>query len=272
MYGSASNNKDSLMKKCILSSFFILSLGANGYAAGLKADLKQESYAIGVTTGSHILNQVIRQDKLGVKTDIDRLIQGFGDALRGKSTMDDNETISYLNLRADNLNKLQKAKLEKLKKETLEAGKKYLAEHRIKKGVKTTKSGLQYEVLKEGSGGSVQAESIVMLNYQAKLIDGTVFDDTYKRKAPAHLSMINIIDGLKEGLLLMKEGSKYKLVVPSELAYKEDGVADIPPNAVVIFEVELLKVMSPGEFKKMAHQKADVKIDSNKTKPQSLKK
>ncbi len=251
------------MKRCVLSLFLVLSFGVSG---DLKTDVQKESYAIGASTGSYVLNQIIRQNKLGLKTDNSMVIKGFKDAIGGKMDLNDDQIISYLNLRADNLNRLKKQIREKIKKENLEKGEKYLAKNKSKKGVMQTKSGLQYEILKKGKGKSVKLESIVLINYKAKLIDGTVFDDTYKRKSPAHLSMINVIDGLREGLMLMKEGAKYKLTIPSKLAYKEDGLENIPPNSVVIFDVELVKVISPGEFQKMMHKKADVKIKKKDVK------
>lgn len=104
-------------------------------------------------------------------------------------------------------------------------------------------------MLKDTKTKGVKPESIVIMNYKASLIDGYVFDDTYARKAPAHLSMINLIDGLKEGLMLMHTGSKYKFYIPSKLAYKDVQMRDIPPNSTLVFEIELLKVLKPGEMK-----------------------
>ncbi len=260
------------MKKSLLIPVLVLSVGATLFAKEtmkketIKPDIKKESYAIGASTGNYVLNQIIRQDKLGVKTNINEVVKGFQEALLGKLQMNDDEIITYLNLRADNLNKLKREKIAKIKRDNLEKSKKYLAKNRTKKGVIETKSGLQYEVLKKGNGKEVRPESIVVINYKAKLTDGTVFDDTYKRKAPAHLSMINVIDGLKEGLMLMKEGAKYRLTIPSKLAYGEEGLNNIPPNSAVIFEVELLKVMSPNEFQKMMHKSANVKIEKKDSK------
>lgn len=247
-----------VMKKCILSLFWVVSLGASESVA---VDIQKESYAIGASTGNYVINQVIRQKKLGLRTDNGEIIKGFKDAVNGKLQLDDDQIITLLNTRVDRLNALKKEELKMLRSKSLEKGRKYLADNKSKKGVKKTKSGLLYEVLKEGNGKSVKSESIVVINYRAQLIDGTVFDDTYKRKSPAHLSMVNVIDGLKEGLKLMKEGSKYRLTIPSELAYGEEGLENIPPNSVVIFEIELVKVIAPDEFQKMMHQKADITID-----------
>lgn len=259
------------MKLYTLTSLLILSLGVSCFASDIKADLQKESYAIGASTGNYVANQIIRQQDIGLKTDIDETIKGFTDALKGKLKLNDDEIITYLNLRVDNLNTLKKAKLASLKKQNLKRGQKYLAKNKTSKDVTQTKSGLQYKVLTKGEGKSVKPESVVVINYKAKLIDGTIFDDTYSRKSPAHLSMINVIEGLKEGLMLMKEGSKYLLTIPSKLAYKEDGLENIPPNSVVIFELELVKVIAPDEFQKMMHEKADIKIEG-KDNQKNLKK
>ncbi len=260
----------SFEKKVVMTSFFILFASLNSFAnttKTVKTDIKKESYSIGFTTGQHVANQIIRQKELGVETDIEEVLQGFKDAFKNKPKLSDDEIITSLNNRADTLNRLQAQKIAKMKKDNLDKGKKYLAKNRLKKGVKVTKSGLQYEVLKKAKnkGKKVEPSSIVVVNYKASLTDGSVFDSTYKRKMPAHLSMINIIEGLQEGLLMMQEGDKYRFTIPSELAYKEEGVADVPPNSVIIFEIDLVKVMAPGEFKKMMHQKADIK-DINSTK------
>lgn len=252
-----------------LTPFCVLLLCTDGFATEIKSktvktDVNKESYSIGASTGNYVVNQVVRQKELGLKTNIDEIIKGFTDAFKGKLQLNDEEIITYLNARAENLNILKLEREKQIKKENLEKGKKYLVENKAKKGVKETKSGLQYEVLKKGKGKKVQPESIVVVNYKAQLVDGTVFDETYKRKAPAHLSMINLIEGMQEGLLMMEEGSKYKLTIPSTLAYKEKGVADVPPNAVIIFEIELLKVLAPGEFKEMAHKDANVTVQTKK--------
>ena len=138
--------------------------------------------------------------------------------------------------------------MKKALEDNKKAGAKYLADNGKKKGVKKTKSGLQYEILKNAKGEKPQGESVVQLHYKAYLTDGTVFDDTYERNTPSYLTMFNLIDGLQEGLKLMNEGSKYKIVIPSDLAYGDDDVQAIPGGSTVIFEVELLKVYKPGEL------------------------
>ncbi|HYJ03735.1 MAG TPA: FKBP-type peptidyl-prolyl cis-trans isomerase, partial [Chthoniobacterales bacterium] len=123
---------------------------------------------------------------------------------------------------------------------------KFLAENKNKEGVKTTASGLQYKVLKEGSGASPKETDTVVTNYKGTLLDGTEFDSSYKRNEPATFPVNRVIKGWTEALQLMKPGSKYQLFIPAALAYGERGAGrDIGPNATLIFEVELLSVKPP---------------------------
>lgn len=241
------------MRKQILK-VLVLGLGVTSltFGANLKTQMDKESYSIGASTGFAIVNQITRQSKIGVNANKDMVIEGFLDAFKGKVALKDEEIIDLLNARAKKLNDA----VEKLKKENLaknhKIGKEFMASNAKNKNVKTTKSGLQYEILKQGKGEKPKNSSVVVVNYKAYLPDGKVFDDTYKRKMPAHLSMIELIKGLEEGLLLMNEGSKFKLVIPSKLAYGDDAVADIPAGSTVIFELELKKVMKPGGAKNSA--------------------
>jgi len=134
-------------------------------------------------------------------------------------------------------------KLEKKKGEAnLEEGKKFLESNKSKAGVKTTASGLQYEVITEGKGASPKAEETVTVNYKGTLLDGTVFDSSYDRGQPATFPLNQVIPGWTEGIPLMKVGAKYKFYIPSELAYGDRSQGKIKANSVLIFEVELLEV------------------------------
>ena len=239
-------------KKTSIGLFVFICLVSQGFAGELKTQVQKESYSIGVSTGSYISNQLFEQSELGAKSDLDALIDGFVDALKKKQKLTDEEIVTNLNNRAELLNKVSQENFKKVLDKNVADGKKYLATNAKNKNVKTTKSGLQYEVLALGSGEKPKKESIVVMNYKAYLIDGKVFDSTYERKEPSHLSMINIVDGLQEGLMLMNEGSKYKLVIPNELAYGNADMQDIPGGSTVIFEVELTKVLKPGELSNSA--------------------
>lgn len=125
-----------------------------------------------------------------------------------------------------------------------EKGQQYLAENAKKDGVKTTASGLQYTVIREGSGKSPKATDEVVVNYRGTLLNGTEFDSSYKRNEPISFRLNQVIPGWTEGVQLMKEGAKYQFVIPSKLAYGSRGTPGGPigPDETLIFEVELLKV------------------------------
>lgn len=139
--------------------------------------------------------------------------------------------------------KMNKAKAEKGKL-ALEAGKKFLEENGSRAEVVTTASGLQYEVLVEGNGKKPKATDTVRCHYEGRLIDGTVFDSSYKRNQPADFGLNQVIAGWTEGVQLMGEGAKYRFYIPYLLAYGEGGAGDmIPPFSTLIFDVELIKVL-----------------------------
>jgi len=118
----------------------------------------------------------------------------------------------------------------------------FLAENAKKAGVKTTATGLQYEVITEGKGAKPLATSTVKVHYEGKLIDGKVFDSSIQRGEPISFPLNGVIPGWTEGVQLMSVGSKYRFTIPSKLAYGEQGAGPIPPNSVLVFEVELLDV------------------------------
>lgn len=127
--------------------------------------------------------------------------------------------------------------------EPMEAGKKFLEENAKKDGIKTTATGLQYEVLREGAGPKPGATSTVEVHYEGRLLSGKVFDSSYQRNETISFPLNQVIPGWTEGLQLMATGAKYRLYIPSELGYGSRGAgADIPPNAALIFDVELISI------------------------------
>lgn len=127
--------------------------------------------------------------------------------------------------------------------EQRKVGAEFLAANSSKTGITVTESGLQYETLVEGDGAKPAAEALVRVNYEGSLIDGTEFDSSYKRGEPVEFRLNQVIPGWGEGLQLMNVGSTYKFYIPSELGYGEQGNQVIPPNAVLIFKVELLEIL-----------------------------
>lgn len=144
--------------------------------------------------------------------------------------------VSYQEKKQAELIKEMEAKAASNKEE----GQKFLAENKTKEGVQTTDSGLQYKVVKEGTGASPKATDMVKVHYEGKLIDGTVFDSSYERGEPIEFPLNQVIPGWTEGVQLMKKGAEYELYIPSDLAYGEVGTPGIEPNSVLIFKVELL--------------------------------
>ena len=194
------------------------------------------SYYLGVNFGSNI-------KKEDLEVNIPTVIQGLTDALGGNPKMTEAEMRSALaELQAQVLTN-RKARAVSNKAE----GDKWLEENSTKPGVKKTASGLQYKIIEEGSGESPKATDNVLVKYTGKLIDGTVFDSTDKRGGqPAKFGVTRVIPGWSEGLQLMKKGAKWELYIPSDLAYGENPNprSGIPPNAALIFDVELVDIVA----------------------------
>ena len=218
---------------------------STGFAQGtteLKTDKDKVSYSIGLDIGN-----TFKKQKMDIDPNI--LLSGMRDALtEGKKPLLTEEQVKETMTAYSKTMREQQAEQAKVESaKNAAAGEKFLAENKGKEGVKTTASGLQYKVLKEGSGASPKETDTVEVNYRGTLINGTEFDSSYKRNEPASFPVNRVIKGWTEGLQLMKPGSKYQLFVPADLAYAERGAGqDIGPNETLIFEVELLKVQ-PAE-------------------------
>lgn len=217
---------------------------ADKKAAPAAADAKVEfktvrdraSYSIGVTIGQNIAKQ-------GIELDGQFVAAGIMDVLAERDPqLTPKEMQAAMDQYRQDMEAARMAQAEKNK----EAGIAFLAENKKRKGVVTTKSGLQYEVMKEGTGATPKATDRVKTHYHGTLIDGTVFDSSVERDEPFVLGVNQVIRGWSEALQLMKVGSKWKLYVPSELAYGPDGAGGaIGPNTPLIFEVELLSIEAP---------------------------
>lgn len=143
----------------------------------------------------------------------------------------------------------QREEQKKIGEKNKVEGKKFLEENAKKEGIKITESGIQYKIIKEGTGPSPKATDPVKVHYKGTFIDGKEFDSSYSRGKPATFPLNGVIKGWTEALQLMKVGGKWILYLPSELAYGERGKNDIGPNATLIFEVELIAIDKPGEKK-----------------------
>lgn len=192
------------------------------------------SYALGVNIGESLKQQGL--DSLNTELVMKAMDQSFANDTT--MLMNNEKSLAYLN---EYFQKMQQAKMAA----ALEEGKAFLAENAKKPGVTTTASGLQYEVITQGTGKMPVDGEKVVVNYTGKLIDGTEFDSTVG-KSPLTYPVNKFVAGWQEALKLMKVGSKYHLVIPSELGYGQMGGGVIPPNSVLIFDLELLDVL-PGD-------------------------
>ena len=201
----------------------------------LKDQKEKVSYSIGMQIGFNLGRQ-----KVDINPDI--LAAGIKDAIAGKPQLTTDQVKDIMAQFEKDMEQKQKQLGEKNKTE----GDKYLEDNKKKPGVKTTASGLQYKVEKEGTGPQPKATDMVTVNYRGTLIDGTEFDSSYKRGQPATFPVNGVIKGWTEALQLMKQGAKYQLFIPANLAYGERAMGpDIGPNATLIFDVELQDVKPP---------------------------
>ena len=237
------------MKKIVLFASAALCAGSMAFAAPLQSQQDKESYSMGASVGNYLSDQIFKQSELGASINMDLVVQGFEEALRNKSQLSDDDVLKFLNSRAEKLNKLYDAQKKKIAAENSAKAKDFLAKNAKKKGVKVTKSGLQYEVLKKGTGEKPKTEDVVTVDYVGTLIDGTVFESTYETKEPARFVLMTVIPGLEECVRLMDQGSRYRFTIPANLAYGADGAGQIPPESVLIFELELVKVEKVGAHK-----------------------
>lgn len=227
--------------KVLITAVLGVALLAGQANAGEKTALKTEkdkiSYSIGLNIGGNLKRDAIDIDE-------DALIKGLRDALAGaKPLMTEKEIQETMQAFQKTMMAKQAEKMKSIGDKNKKEGQAFLAENKKKEGVKTTSSGLQYKVIKEGTGKKPTAADTVTVNYRGTLIDGTEFDSSYKRNESTTFPVNGVIPGWTEALQLMKTGSKWQLVIPSDLAYGERGAGGhIGPNATLIFEVELISV------------------------------
>lgn len=188
------------------------------------------SYAIGVSVASFYSQQGVTNLNASL------VAKAINDVLGKKTLLLNDHQANYVMMHY--MTKAQEAKA----KPTIEAGEKFLAQNKTKAGVKTTASGLQYEIIKEGTGPKPTTADTVTVHYVGTLINGNEFDNSLKRGEPISFPVTGVIKGWTEALQLMPAGSKYKLYIPHQLAYGPNDNGPIPGGSVLIFEVELLKV------------------------------
>jgi len=216
----------------------------------LKTSKDKFSYALGMKMGANLHKQ-------SVSVDANILARGLKDGLAGAKTLltDEEAQAAIVEVQTD-LRKKQQEKMQVDGAANKKEGESFLAANKGKEGVVTLPSGLQYKILKEGTGPKPTATDSVVCNYRGTLINGTEFDSSYKRGQPATFPVTGVIKGWTEALQLMPVGSKWQLFIPSDLAYGERGPApEIGSNATLIFEVELLSI--EDKSKEKAPEKPD---------------
>jgi len=215
-------------------------------AAEEEPKLDSQKDRISYTIGLNIGNDFVQQD-LDIETEL--LLLGIEDALSGhEPRLSEEEMIAEIQAFQQQLQQQQMEKIQALAEENKVESEAFLKENAEKEGVVVRDSGLQYKVIEPGEGESPEVDSVVTVHYRGMLVDGTEFDSSYSRNEPATFPVNGVIPGWGEALPLMKEGAKWKLFIPADLAYGESGAGEqIGPNAALIFEVELLSIEEKTE-------------------------
>lgn len=224
-----------LLKRCGLI-LVALTLSINTWATDLDTEEKKLGYIIGMDIGKSLREQ-------GTDVDLDTLVEAIRATFKGEElamTPEEAATVRKEYVEKRQTEQLQAS--EAAGADNLVEGQKFLAENKIKEGVQTTESGLQYKVLTMGEGAKPVASNTVKVHYKGTLLDGTEFDSSYARNEPISFGLDRVIAGWTEGVQLMPIGSKFIFYIAPDLAYGAGGGGPIPPNSTLIFEVELLDI------------------------------
>lgn len=207
-----------------------------------KTQKEAVSYTIGAQFGKSLKAQNLSLDTKALANGI---VDGYKDAGLKLNEAEMNQAIAKLGEERQNEMKAESDKNKTLAEE-------FLAKNREEEGIEVSDSGLQYRIVEKGEGPSPKGDDLVVVNYRGKLIDGTEFDSSYKRNEPTQFPLKGVIPGWSEGLSMMKKGGKAEFFIPPELAYGDRPRQNIPANAVLIFEVELVDIKKPKAAKQTA--------------------
>jgi len=210
----------------------------------LKNQKEKVSYLLGTDIGKNLKKQ-----DLDIEPDL--LARGIKDGLAGaKGPLSDQEVNEIMSAFQKEMTAKYEENMKKLTEKNKKEGEAFLAENKKKPGVKTTPSGLQYKVIKAGTGKKPKLTDTVTTHYRGTLLNGTEFDSSYRREKPASFPVNGVIPGWTEALQLMEEGAKWQLFIPPNLAYGERGAGrEIGPNSTLIFEVELISIQEKTQEK-----------------------
>lgn len=226
-------NKQLILATSVAAATLFLNSTATAEEVDLSTDNQKFSYGVGLQIGQSISRQ-------NVKVDQDALLLAIKDALNGQEPRISLEELQrVMEVEEKKIQQQQAAAADK----NLQLGQAFLAENKKRDGIKTTASGLQYRVINEGKGAKPKTSDTVSVHYKGTLIDGREFDSSHRRNEPATFPVNGVIQGWKEALPMMAEGSKWEIFVPSDLAYGAKGAGGaIGPNETLIFEIELLNI------------------------------
>ncbi|MDN3615348.1 MAG: FKBP-type peptidyl-prolyl cis-trans isomerase [Vibrio gallaecicus] len=207
-----------------------------------KSDDDKAAYAIGVSFANYLSTSIDKPSELGINLDKDIVLKGIEDVFAGNSELNEEETRAALESLDKRVAETMQAQAVEKAAAAMKVGNDFRSEFAKEEGVSQTESGLLYQVLSSAEGESPKDSDTVQVHYKGTLIDGTQFDSSYDRGEPATFPLNRVIPGWTEGVQLMQVGSKYKFVIPPELAYGEQDTPTIPANSTLVFEVELLKI------------------------------
>lgn len=235
------------MKRLLFVSLAALGLSACNQEASLESEEAKFSYALGMDVGGNVGPQI---QAMGVELDEAAFFEAMRTAMKsGESRLTPEQIAEVKETVFKRLMEKKVAEMKAVGEANKKAGEKFLTENGKRAGVKSTASGLQYEVVSEGSGAKPAATDTVKVHYRGTTLDGKEFDSSYKRNEPAQFPLNGVIAGWTEGVQLMTVGSKYKFYIPSDLAYGPQGNQGIEPNSTLIFEVELLDIVKEKQAK-----------------------
>jgi FKBP-type peptidyl-prolyl cis-trans isomerase FkpA len=208
----------------------------------LNNDVQKSSYSLGASLAFFALNRLEQQDTLGLGSDQAALIAGFEDAFADSTQLSKIEIQQIAQAADKALGEAQAIKSSAEADANIALGQAFLAENAEKEGVNVTASGLQYEIIEEGSGSKPLASDTVTVHYRGTLLDGREFDSSYSRGEPTSFPLNGVIPGWTEGVQLMNQGAKYRFYIPANLAYGARSTGMITPNSALIFDIELLNI------------------------------
>jgi len=216
-------------------------------AVVLETEAQKQAYSLGAQLGDSMKQNLTQFKEFSVELDEALILKGYQDGLAGKATIEKEEIRALLGNLEQTLMAKKKEHEAAEALANLEAGQKYLEENAKKEGVQVTESGIQYQVISEGTGEKPAATDTVKVHYVGTLINGDEFDSSVKRGQPSTFPLNRVIAGWTEGVQLMPVGSKFKFTIPAHLAYGERATPTIPGNSVLNFEIELLEIIKPKE-------------------------